>query len=103
MIDKPTISFRATIISRNTPNVSHPDMSSVAMPAVIRGGMSGESQIITGSMSSAQHSQVSNEMHVVHGNRQVCSVLCHHTVRLILKLCFFHLSLYGLHVVKNKT
>ncbi|XP_061190933.1 talin-1-like isoform X2 [Saccostrea echinata] len=61
---------KATIISRMQGNVSHPDVASVAMPGVMRGGVSGETQISMGSMSSAQHGQVSNEMHMVHGNRQ---------------------------------
>ncbi|XP_056003983.1 talin-1-like isoform X5 [Ostrea edulis] len=61
---------KATIISRMQGNVSHPDVASVAMPGVMRGGVSGETQISLGSMSSAQHGQVSNEMHLVHGNRQ---------------------------------
>lgn len=52
-------------------NVSHPDVASVAMPGVMRGGVSGETTISMGSMTSAQHGQVSNEMHHVHGNRQV--------------------------------
>lgn len=66
------VNYRATIISRMQGNVSHPDVASVAMPGVMRGGVSGETQISLGSMSSAQHGQVSNEMHLVHGNRQVC-------------------------------
>nr|XP_022305900.1 talin-1-like isoform X8 [Crassostrea virginica] len=61
---------KATIISRMQGNVSHPDVASVAMPGVMRGGVSGETTISMGSMTSAQHGQVSNEMHHVHGNRQ---------------------------------
>lgn len=64
--------FRATIISRMQGNVSHPDVGNVALPGVMRGGVSGENTISVGSMSSAQHGQVSSEMHHVHGNRQVC-------------------------------
>lgn len=67
--------FRATIISRMQGNVSHPDVGNVALPGVMRGGVSGETTISVGSMSSAQHGQVSSEMHHVHGNRQVCLLL----------------------------
>lgn len=41
------------------------------MPAVLRGANTGQSSFSTGSMGSAQHSQVSNEAHVGHANRQV--------------------------------
>ncbi|XP_061190934.1 talin-1-like isoform X3 [Saccostrea echinata] len=51
---------KATIISRMQGNVSHPDVASVAMPGVMRGGVSGETQISMGSMSSAQHGQSQN-------------------------------------------
>ncbi|XP_065937051.1 talin-1 isoform X14 [Magallana gigas] len=61
---------KATIISRMQGNVSHPDVGNVALPGVMRGGVSGENTISHGSMSSAQHGQVSSEMHHVHGNRQ---------------------------------
>ncbi|KAK3096284.1 hypothetical protein FSP39_025308 [Pinctada imbricata] len=60
MLEQTVTAGSATIISRNTPNVSQPDISHVAMPGVIRPGIHGESQIITGSMSSAQHSQSHN-------------------------------------------
>lgn len=46
-------------------------MGSVALPAVIRDAGQGQAQFSTGSMQSAQHTQVSHEMHVGHANRQV--------------------------------
>jgi hypothetical protein len=41
------------------------------MPAVLRGANTGQSSFSMGSMQSAKHSQVSNEAHVGHANRQV--------------------------------
>lgn len=68
---------KATIIQRNTTKVSHADMGSVALPAVIRDAGQGQAQFSTGSMQSAQHTQVSHEMHVGHANRQSQSVQEH--------------------------
>ncbi|XP_071140342.1 talin-1-like isoform X1 [Mytilus edulis] len=61
---------QATIIQRNQAKIGHADVGSVAMPAVLRGANTGQSSFSTGSMGSAQHSQVSNEAHVGHANRQ---------------------------------
>ena len=61
---------QATIIQRNQANIGHADIGSVAMPAVLRGANTGQSSFSMGSMQSAKHSQVSNEAHVGHANRQ---------------------------------
>ncbi|XP_070178806.1 talin-1-like [Littorina saxatilis] len=52
---------KATIIERNTANVSHPTSGSVAIPAVLRDGYSGENQYSMESLNKAHFSQASSQ------------------------------------------
>ena len=52
---------RATIIERNTSNVSHPTSGSVAIPAVLRDGYSGENQYSMESLNKAHFSKPASQ------------------------------------------
>ena len=61
-----TVVFRATIIQHQTSKVGHANVGSVALPAVLRAGDTGQAQYSTGSMRKAQYSKVSMQAHSGH-------------------------------------
>ena len=54
------------IIQQQQSKADHANMGSVALPAVLRAGGSGESQFQTGSIGSLKFPQVSNQAHAGH-------------------------------------
>ena len=71
MYEENVSSAKATIISHQTHNVSHPQTGSVSIPGVMRDGGGGESQISMGSMQQALFSMQSNQAHAGQAIRQV--------------------------------
>ncbi|KAK2151018.1 hypothetical protein LSH36_379g01082 [Paralvinella palmiformis] len=56
----------ATIIRHGKAKVDHPNIGSVALPAILRAGDTGPGQFSTGSMQQAQFSEVSQQAHSGH-------------------------------------
>ena len=67
--------FRATIIQQQNSKVAHANTGSVALPAVLRAGDSGQAQFSTGSLQKAQYSHISLQAHSGHVSPSV-SVPC---------------------------
>ena len=61
-----TATYRATIIQHQSSKVGHANVGSVALPAVLRAGDTGQAQYSTGSMGKAQYSKVSMQAHSGH-------------------------------------
>ncbi|KAI0230740.1 Talin-1 [Lamellibrachia satsuma] len=57
---------KATIIQHQSSKVGHANVGSVALPAVLRAGDTGQAQYSTGSMGKAQYSKVSMQAHSGH-------------------------------------
>ncbi|XP_053387301.1 talin-1-like [Mercenaria mercenaria] len=70
MYEENVSSAKATIISHQSHNVSHPQTGSVSIPGVMRDGGGGESQISMGSMQQAMFSMQSNQAHAGQAIRQ---------------------------------
>jgi len=68
---------RATIMQMQTSSMGQADTGSVALPAVLRAGESGQGQFSMGSIQSAKFSTTSNQAHTGHmppstvGNRTI--------------------------------
>ncbi len=60
------VSRRATIIQHQNLKTGQVSHGSVALPAVLRSGETGQNQITVGSMQKAQYSHVSNQAHAGH-------------------------------------
>ena len=67
--------YRATIIRHGKAKVDHPNIGSVALPAILRAGDTGPGQFSTGSMQQAQFSEVSQQAHSGHVPPSVSDVL----------------------------
>ncbi|XP_060579795.1 talin-1-like isoform X4 [Ruditapes philippinarum] len=70
MYEENVSSAKATIISHQSHNVSHPQTGSVSIPGVMRDGGGGENQISMGSMQQALFSMQSNQAHAGQAIRQ---------------------------------
>ncbi|CAH1788698.1 unnamed protein product [Owenia fusiformis] len=66
MLEDSVSPAKATIIQHQTAKVGHASTGSVALPAVLRAGDTGQSAMSTGSMQRAQHMQVTNQAHSAH-------------------------------------